>query len=64
MIDRLEPCLQYGIKHWHPNDRPKSAYSAKSKYAVTQLRSNFLRNSYGTIHGRLVTAVMLFCMAN
>lgn len=30
MADRLEPCLQYGIKHWHPNDRPKSAYSAKT----------------------------------
>lgn len=64
MADRLEPCLQYGIKHWHPNDRPKSAYSAKCKYAVTQLRSNFLRNSYGTTHGKLVTVVMLFCMAN
>jgi hypothetical protein len=31
MADKLEPCLQYGIKHWHPNDRPKSAFSSHGK---------------------------------
>ncbi|XP_061173091.1 lipoxygenase homology domain-containing protein 1-like [Saccostrea echinata] len=30
MADKLEPCLQYGIKHWHPSDRPKSAYSSNA----------------------------------
>lgn len=45
MADKLEPCLQYGIKHWHPNDRPKSAYSSHGKYPDLYVNSHFLGDS-------------------
>ncbi|XP_053387864.1 uncharacterized protein LOC123563449 isoform X2 [Mercenaria mercenaria] len=34
-MQKLDPCIDYGIKHWHPNTRPKSAKPQSAERAKT-----------------------------